>query len=103
MQRISNETVDEALPGIPGWQRREDTLVRVVEIDADSRNALREGIRAVTDPQRCHVLEVADGCAVVFDSPDGLTEEDVEAAARVDGVLSGSGSDTGGRPQGDRS
>lgn len=99
MRPISNATVDEALPGIPGWERRGDTLVRPVQVEEDSRDALREGIHAVTDPSRCDLVELADGCAVVFEPADGLTEEDIEAAARVDAVLSGSGSDTGGRSQ----
>jgi hypothetical protein len=99
LRHISNETVDEALPGIPGWERRGTTLLRFVEVEQDSRAPLREGIHAVTDPERCDLVELPDGCAVVFDPPGGLTEEDVEAAARVDTVLSGSGSDTGGSDQ----
>jgi pterin-4a-carbinolamine dehydratase len=62
--------VKTALAGLPGWQYEDGALVRGVSVTDDSRDGLIEAL--------AH-----------------LSSDDVELAARIDPVLSGSASDQG--------
>jgi hypothetical protein len=96
-QPVRPDQVDEALAALPGWQRRGTTLVRDIRVPADSIAGLREGVRSVGgDPARLGFDESADGLTVLVGAaPGDLTSADLETAARIDTVLSGSGTDRG--------
>lgn len=96
-QAVGPEQVDDALAALPGWSRRGATLVRQIRVPADSVPGLCEGIRSVAgDPARLGFDESADGLTVLLGAGAGdLTAADLEAAARIDTVLSGSGTDRG--------
>jgi hypothetical protein len=96
-QPVGPQQVDDALAALPGWSRRGATLVRQVKVPADSRAGLREGVRSVAgDPARLGFDESAEGLMVLVGAGAGdLTAADLEAAARIDTVLSGSGTDRG--------
>lgn len=96
-QAVGPEQVDDALAALPGWSRRGSTLVRQIRVPADSVPGLREGIRSVAgDQERLGFDESTDGLTVLLGAGAGdLTAADLEAAARIDTVLSGSGTDRG--------
>lgn len=92
------EQVDEALAALPGWDRAGVVLVRKVPVPRDSRKALEEGVRNVVEDQSRLDLEVVDddGLTIILgDGPSALRPTDLETAARIDTVLSGSGTDRG--------
>jgi hypothetical protein len=91
-----NETqIEEALAALPGWHRDGARVVRAVPVPRDSREALQEGVRnAVGDPSRVDFNESDAALTISLGGPSGgVRPEDLEAAARIDGVLSGSGTD----------
>jgi hypothetical protein len=95
---LGPDQVDDALAALPGWRRQGSTLVRQVAVPADSRAGLREGVRRVVGAQadRLSFDEGAEGLTVLLATGAGdITAADVEAAARIDTVLSGSGTDRG--------
>ncbi|MGQ0843078.1 MAG: hypothetical protein ACT4QF_02975 [Sporichthyaceae bacterium] len=89
--------VDEALAGLPGWERRGATLFRDFAVEPASFEALREGIRNAVGPDAEVMVEQAGDRATILlgVEPGDLTGADLEAAARIDRVLSGSATDHG--------
>jgi hypothetical protein len=62
----------------------------------DSREALREGVRTVVpDQRRLRLEDDADGITIWLQGDPTLSATDLETAARIDTVLSGSGTDRG--------
>jgi hypothetical protein len=95
-QTLSNAQVDEGLAALPGWERRGTTLRRNVPVVRDSVQALREGVRNVVHDQgRMRMDDEGDGLAILLHGHPDLTAADLETAARIDTVLSGSGTDRG--------
>jgi hypothetical protein len=95
-QALSLDQVDEGLAALPGWDRRGNLLVRPVPVAPDSREALREGVRTVVpDQRRLRLEDDADGITIWLQGDPTLSATDLETAARIDTVLSGSGTDRG--------
>jgi hypothetical protein len=93
---LSADQVDEGLAALPGWNRRGRALLRRVPVARDSREALREGVRTVIDDEdRLRLEDDSDGLTIALQGDPELTAADLEAAARIDTVLSGSGTDRG--------
>jgi hypothetical protein len=93
---LSHEQIDEGLAALPGWDRRGSALLRHVPVARDSREALREGVRTVTsDRDRLRLEDGRDGLTIALQGDPDLTAADLETAARIDTVLSGSGTDRG--------
>jgi hypothetical protein len=84
--------IDEALDGLPGWQRQGATQVREFAVEPDSLQALREGVeKAAGGECGLSLEEQPDGVVIRIGAGTGnLTADHLEAAARVDRVLSGS-------------
>jgi len=95
-QTLSNAQVDEGLAALPGWERRGSSLRRSVPVARDSVEALREGVRTVVHDQgRVRLDEEGDGLTILLHGEPDLTPADLECAARIDSVLSGSATDRG--------
>lgn len=94
---LSDAQVDQGLAALPGWEREGHDLVRRIPVPQDSRDGLREGVRhAVPDQSRVAFDDSGEKLSIVLGrGPGGLQPADLEAAARIDAVLSGSGRDTG--------
>lgn len=94
---LSVEQVEQGLEALPGWSREGSDLVRRVPVPADSRDGLREGVRNVVSAQsRLGFDDEAEELAIRLGrDARGLRPDDLETAARIDTVLSGSGRDTG--------
>jgi predicted Zn-dependent protease len=89
--------VDEALGGLPGWERHGTSLTRDFAVEQASYEALREGVRNAAGSVADIAIEDGDGRMHIVLSPGthDLTVHHIEAAARIDRVLSGSASDHG--------
>ncbi len=95
---LSDEQVDQGLAALPGWERSGVMLVRHIPVPADSRDALEEGVwNVINDKSRIQMQVVDDKWFTISlgDGPNRLKPEDLETAARIDTVLSGSGVDRG--------
>ena len=95
---LQDEQVDQALAALPGWERSGVMLVRHIPVPRDSREALEEGIRNVVEDESRIQMQVVDDEVFTIslgDGPNRLKPADLETAARIDTVLSGSGTDHG--------
>ncbi len=86
-----------ALEGLPGWMEEGGALVRGVPVSQDSRGALIEAVATVSreSPTAAEVHIQPDVVVVRVGAPSGVTPDDVELAARLDQVLTGSANDHG--------
>jgi pterin-4a-carbinolamine dehydratase len=95
-QMLSDHQIEEALVALPGWRHSGSALLRTVPVVRDSRDALAEGVRTVVPDQRqVRFDDGADGVTIALLGGPYLTADDIETAARIDTVLSGSGTDRG--------
>ncbi|MGQ0625578.1 MAG: hypothetical protein ACT4PP_13135 [Sporichthyaceae bacterium] len=93
---LADLAIDTGLAALPGWEHRDALLVRQVRVPADSRDGLIEGVRhAVGDDGRVAFVDEAEAVLIRLGAQGAVLPADLEAAARVDAVLSGSGRDTG--------
>jgi hypothetical protein len=93
---LSPDQIDQGLAALPGWKRRGRALLRTVPVARDSREALREGVRTViSDADRLRLEDGTDNLTIALQGEPELTAADLETAARIDTVLSGSGTDRG--------
>ncbi len=91
---LSEEAIETALASLPGWERAEDRLVREVKVPTDSQDSLERSIAEVADALNHHPDLRREGETVHLElwthSAGGVTSKDLELAARIDRVLSGS-------------
>lgn len=94
---LGPDQVDEALDGLPGWQRQGTSLVRQFAVADDSRGALRDGVRDAAGAGADLTVDHSDGSLRMVLGPGAgdLTVHHLEAAARIDQVLSGAAVDHG--------
>ncbi len=96
---LDRTQIDAALEALPGWSYDGEALARRVEVPADSQDALAESVADAAAELDHHPDVTREQDSMSFrlwtHSEDGVTAKDVELAARIDRVLSGSGSDTG--------
>lgn len=95
---LAPQQVDEALAALPGWEREGERLVRQIPVPRDSRDALQEGVwNVISDSSRIAMEGSGEqGLTIRLGAADGgLRPDDLETAARIDTVLSGSGTDHG--------
>ncbi|HUR76218.1 MAG TPA: hypothetical protein VMZ00_18180 [Sporichthya sp.] len=94
---LRDDQVDDGLAALPGWERSGVVLTRRIPVPRDSRDALEEGVRNVVEDQsRLEVQIVDDEFTIILgNGPGALLPADLETAARIDTVLSGSGTDRG--------
>ena len=94
---LSHAEIEDALAALPGWHLEGSRVSRQVPVPRDSREALEEGVRnVVEDESRIEMIETDAGLTIVLGGNEGGTQPaDIEAAARIDTVLSGSGRDQG--------
>jgi 4a-hydroxytetrahydrobiopterin dehydratase len=92
---LSDSDVRTALESLPGWGGDTRSLTRTVPVEEDQVESLEHSIAAVGDSFDHHAdLErSAEGLHVRLSthSAGGVTAKDVELAARLDRVFSGSG------------
>jgi pterin-4a-carbinolamine dehydratase len=91
--------VKAALAGLAGWQYEDGALVRGVPVTDDGMPGLVEALRnASTEGAATPEVHIQPDLLVLrVGDPAirGVTADDVEMAARIDQVLSGSASDQG--------
>ncbi|MPY80650.1 MAG: hypothetical protein GEV04_19825 [Actinophytocola sp.] len=103
---MSNELTDtqvaKALESLPEWTRHGDALVRDIAVEDDTRDLLVQDVKAVADGLGHQpVLETTpDGIRLLLSSRPaaGITTRDVELAAALDQVLSGTTRHEGPQP-----
>ena len=91
---LDDAAIDTALASLSGWTRVDNTLVRDVQVAADATDNLTAAIGKAADELNHHpdVTAGPDGLHLVLwtHSDGGVTAKDVELAARIDQVVSGS-------------
>ena len=91
---LTDDAIATALETLPGWERAGDRLVREVKVPTDSQDTLERSIAEVADALDHHPGLRREGDAVHLElwthSAGGVTSKDIELAARIDQVLSGS-------------
>ena len=91
---LSDQDITTALRSLPGWERSGNRLVRDVQTPAHSQDNLERSIAEVADALDHHPDVRRAGDTVHLElwthSAGGVTSKDVELAARIDQVLSGS-------------
>ncbi|MEV0201856.1 4a-hydroxytetrahydrobiopterin dehydratase [Nonomuraea sp. NPDC050691] len=99
VERLSVEEIDTALVALEGWRREDDELVKDVPITPDNYGWLSEAVMNEANDLDHHPDIERTGDGVRFrlrtHSAGGVTEKDVELAARIDRVLSGAARDRG--------
>ena len=96
---LTDDEVRTALEALPGWGGDAQRLTRTVPVEDDQLESLEGSIAAVGDSVDHHAdLErSADGLRISISthSAGGVTAKDVDLAARLDRVFSGSGPHAG--------
>jgi 4a-hydroxytetrahydrobiopterin dehydratase len=96
---LDRSQIDAALESLPGWSYDGEALTRRADVPSDSQDAMVEALAQVADAMDHHPDVSREPDSLVLrlwtHSEDGVTAKDVELAARVDQVLSGSATDTG--------
>jgi 4a-hydroxytetrahydrobiopterin dehydratase len=96
---LDHEQIETALEALPGWAYDGHALTRRADVPGDSQDAMIQSLALAGDELDHHPDVSREPDALVLrlwtHSEDGVTAKDVELAARVDQVLSGSGTDTG--------
>lgn len=94
---LTDDELVTALSSLPDWSRRDGSLVRDVVVDGENRDALLRDLRAVGEDQgrQPDVERTSDGVRIsIAGEPDGgITPADLELAAAVDQVISGTARD----------
>jgi len=92
MKTLAADKVDDALLALPGWHRYGEFVARQVPAENGAQAGLITDVRKVVrDESRFHLMETPDlvimylGDAVA----GGVTEDDIETAARIDTVIDG--------------
>jgi 4a-hydroxytetrahydrobiopterin dehydratase len=98
MAQLLDETeIDDALASLPGWRRVDNTIAREVPVEDDAVDNLEAAVAEVADELDHHPDVQRSSGAVRFTlwthSADGVTAKDIELAARIDQVLSGTAQD----------
>ena len=90
---LDSDTVTTALEALPGWQATNRQLIRTVHVQAGT-DALLRSVRQVADELAHQPDTEVDGTTVTFrlstEAVGGISDLDVDLAARIDQVLSGS-------------
>lgn len=90
---LDKDRIDTALESLPGWYYDDNKLVKQVPVADDSHNSLEKSVMEVADELNHHPeVERAPGVLrfqLWTHSAGGVTEKDVELAARIDQALSG--------------
>ena len=96
---LNADEVKTALASLAGWSYDGQALVRRIEVPAESHPGLLESVGNVADELDHHPVIGHDGDVLLFrlwtHSAGGVTTKDVELAARMDQILSGSARDSG--------
>jgi 4a-hydroxytetrahydrobiopterin dehydratase len=91
---LNRDQIDDVLAAMPGWSGGPERLVRDVEVPESDREALRRSVMMVADELDHHpeIQATEQGLRFVLwtHSEGGVTAKDVELAAAIDQVLSGS-------------
>ena len=90
---LDDAAIDTALTSLTGWARSDNTLVKAVGVTDDAVDNLTGAIGKAADELNHHpeVTRTAEGLRLVLwtHSDGGITSKDVELAARIDQVISG--------------
>jgi 4a-hydroxytetrahydrobiopterin dehydratase len=95
MAKLLDDTaIDEALASLPGWHRVDDTIVKDVAVEDDGADNLLAAVSKVADEMDHHPDVARSNGSVRFTlwthSAGGVTDKDVELAARIDQAVGGS-------------
>jgi 4a-hydroxytetrahydrobiopterin dehydratase len=101
MAQLLDETqIDDALASLTGWRRVDKTLAKEVPVDDDAAGNLEAAVAKVAAELDHHPDVERSAGSVRFTlwthSAGGVTAKDVELAARIDQVLSGTVQDPPG-------
>ncbi len=92
-ERLPAAAVSTALEALPEWSGGPDRIQRSVTVGEDSQDSLVDAVMRTADEVDHHPDVDRQGDTVVFTlwthSAGGVTEKDVEFAARIDEVLTG--------------
>lgn len=90
---LDSATIARALEALPGWQALGNQLVRTVQVPAGT-DALLRSVRQLAQELHHRADIKVDGTAVTVrlstGSVGGISDLDIDLAARIDQVLSGS-------------
>ena len=90
---LSEDEIRTALAPLAGWSYDGEAIVREVPVEDASRDNLERAVMSAADEMNHHpVLEQSPGrmrLRIWTHSAGGVTAKDVELAARLDQVLSG--------------
>ena len=90
---LDSATITTALEALPGWDVSAGQLVRTVHVQAGT-DALLRSVHQVAEQLGHQPVTEVDGASVTFrlstSSVGGISDLDVDVAARIDQVLSGS-------------
>ncbi|SDH47463.1 4a-hydroxytetrahydrobiopterin dehydratase [Nonomuraea jiangxiensis] len=96
---LSGEEIETALAALEGWRREGDALVRDIPITPDSYDWLSQAVTNEADVVDHHPDIERTGQGIRFrlttHSAGGVTQRDVELAARIDHVVNGAARDRG--------
>lgn len=99
-QLLDDAAIDDALASLPGWQRQDNTLVKDVTIEDSALDNLLAAVSQVADELDHHPQTELSEASLRFTlwthSKGGVTDKDVELAARIDQALSGTVQDPAG-------
>jgi 4a-hydroxytetrahydrobiopterin dehydratase len=93
MTRLSDGEVNDALARMPEWHGDTERIERTVTVSAGAADALRVEVMSAADAMNHHpVIDVTDE-AMTFKvwthSEGGITNKDLELAARIDELVAG--------------
>jgi 4a-hydroxytetrahydrobiopterin dehydratase len=90
---LADDQISAALESLPGWSARDNKLVKVVQVPNDSHDQLEKAVAELADQLNHHPEVDRHSDEMEFQlwthSAGGITDKDVELAARIDEALSG--------------
>ncbi|MEY9211965.1 4a-hydroxytetrahydrobiopterin dehydratase [Thermobifida halotolerans] len=103
MRVLSEEEISTALASLAHWEHQADALARLAPTDDPA--GMRAAVDSVSGAERDHVATRAapNGLVVRVATPGaGVTDTDVELAARIEQTIEMGGSDARPQPPGGR-
>jgi 4a-hydroxytetrahydrobiopterin dehydratase len=90
---LADDQITAALDALPGWSCQDNRLIKAVPVAGDSQDQLEKAVMELADQLDHHPEVERGGDEMRFQlwthSAGGITDKDVELAARIDEVLSG--------------
>ena len=91
-QAMDPADVDNALDTLPDWRHAGEFLVRVVPVNEANKGIVQQRVESVeTDPERCSFTDTETGMMIYLGDVggEGISQHDINTAAKIDSVLAG--------------